>query len=409
MATDITLVTVGLSVLVLGLLSGVLRKSMLSESLAALIAGIILGPAVLGVLEVGDLRDPVIEEVTRFTLAIGLMGVALRLPPRQPSRQARSLAVVVILVMPVMCLVTAVFVHLFLGLPWWISFLIGAVLAPTDPVIVSTVVTSQLAERHVPSRIRNLLSAESGFNDGLGVPLVLLPLFLVTVPSLGEVGLWLLQVFGFEILGGAALGVLGGLAAGWILKWVDRHNAIEKSSLLAYALALSLLLLGLGSLAGVEPLLSVFIGGLAFDRVVTNQERKAEANVQEAVHRFFSIPIFLLLGTALPWAAWFEMGWSALGLALTIILFRRLPVLIFAGRLMPDLQGTKDRLFVGWFGPMGVGSIYLAGLAYRKSGYEEVLAVAVLLVAVSVLVHSVTAAPWARRFNTGQSLAPASR
>jgi sodium/hydrogen antiporter len=401
-AVDLALFTVGLTVLVLGLFSGLLRQSMLSESLLALVAGVVLGPAVLGILHVGRLDDPIVEEVTRVTLAIGLMGVALRLSPSEPRRRLRALAVLLLGVMPLMWIVSALLIRLILGLSWPVSFLLGAVITPTDPVVVSTLVTGPLAHKHLPARLRHLLSAESGFNDGLAHPLVMLPLFLgaATTATSGLWG-WFFRAVGIEVFGAAILGIVAGYAAGRLLDVAERHHAIEKTSLLAYSLALSLVLLGLAGLVGVDALLTVFIGGLAFDRAVSRRDRIAEAGIQEAVHRFFSIPIFLLLGAVLPWDAWREMGWRAPALVAAVLVLRRLPAVLLLGRFIPEVRPLRERFFLGWFGPIGVASLYYAGLVHRQTAAEEVLAVASLMIVASVLVHGVTAAPVVRRHEPG--------
>jgi NhaP-type Na+/H+ or K+/H+ antiporter len=188
---NVALAAVGGSVLVLGLLSGLVRRSILSEPLLALLVGVLLGPAALGLLDPagwGSQEETILEQAARLTLAISLMGVALRLPKREPFSGWRSLAVLLGLVMPLMWLTSGLLVYLILGLPLLVALLVGAVVTPTDPVISSTIVTGELAEKNLPDRVRYTLSAESGANDGLAYPLVFLPILLLLRPP--EEALW---------------------------------------------------------------------------------------------------------------------------------------------------------------------------------------------------------------------------
>lgn len=107
------------------------------------------------------------EEAARLTLAIGLMGVALRLPPRHFIDQWRPMAVLLGLVMPLMWASAGLLAYLVLDLPLVVAFLVGAIVTPIDPIVASSIVTSASAEEHLPPRIHDNLSGESGANDGL--------------------------------------------------------------------------------------------------------------------------------------------------------------------------------------------------------------------------------------------------
>ncbi len=120
------------------------------------------------------------KQGARLAIAIQVMGVALRLPKAYPFTHWRSLAVLLGPVMLLMWLVSGLLVYLILGLPCWVAMLVGAVITPTDPVIATSIATGKVAEQNLPTRLRNLLSAESGANDGLGYPFVLLPILILT-------------------------------------------------------------------------------------------------------------------------------------------------------------------------------------------------------------------------------------
>jgi NhaP-type Na+/H+ or K+/H+ antiporter len=97
------------------------------------------------------------------------------------------------------------------------------------------------------------------------------------------------------------MGALIGYIAGRLLVWAEAKQSIEKQSFLAYTLAISLFVQGFVKLLGSDGILAVFVAGIAFDMVVGGSVSAEEENVQEAVDRFFTIYIFVLLGLALPW------------------------------------------------------------------------------------------------------------
>ncbi len=399
---NLALVAVGGLVLVLGLVSGLIRHSLLSEPLLALVVGVLLGPATLDLLDIArwGRQEVILEQAARLTLAIGLMGVALRLPKGAFRRQWRPLAVLLGLVMPLMWLSSGLLVYLVLGLPVWVALLIGAVITPTDPVVSTTIVVGTVAEQNLPDRLRHTLAAESGANDGLAYPFVLLPILWLTHPPAEALQHWLTQTLLWEVGAAVVLGALLGASAGRLLAWAEAKQSIEQTSLLASTLALSLLVLGAAKLAGTDGILAVFVAGVAFDLVVSGSDRAQEERVQEAVNRFFTLPIFVVLGLALPWEAWGELGWRGLVLAGSVVLLRRLPAVLALRPLLGHLGRLPEALFVGWFGPIGIAALYYASLAQRRVGAEEAWVVGSLIICASLLAHGLTATPFTRAYGT---------
>lgn len=397
---NVALVVVGGVVLVVGLLSEWTRRSFLSTPLVALVLGVVLGPVGFGVLDPARWADgelTILEQAARLTLAISLMGVALRLPERFPFRRRRTLLVLLVLVMPAMWLVSGALAYLILGLPLLAALLVGAVVTPTDPVVSSTIVTGSVAERNLPGRLRFTLSGESGFNDGLAYPFVFLPILLLTRPP-GEAWThWATHTLLWEVLGAVAFGAAAGYLAGRLLRWAERHESIEGNFFLAYTVALSLVVLGAAKLLGSDGILAVFVAGLGFDLAVGG-DRERHKQVQEAVTRFFVLPIFVLLGLAIPWEGWAGLGWSGLALAVAVLILRRLHAVLPLGPLLGTVRGRGDALFVGWFGPVGVAAIYYSALAVRETGMEAAWTVGSLVICASILVHGVTATPLSRLY-----------
>ena len=149
---------------------------------------------------------------------------------------------------------------------------------------------------------------------------------------------------------------------------------------------------------GSDEVLVVFAAGAAFAQVVSSSERQNEERGQEAVNRFFAIPIFALLGTAIPWEGWRDLGWSGILLATAILLLRRPPVLLLLRPLLPDIRNVPEALFLGWFGPIAVAALYYASLMEHKLGNPLVWHVVSLVICASVVAHGVTGAPLTRLF-----------
>jgi sodium/hydrogen antiporter len=395
----IALAAVGLLVLVLGLLSSTLKKTIFAVPLLALLAGVAMGPAALGLLDPAAWEldtDLLLEEAARASMAIALMGVALRLPPRFLFRQWRSMAVLLGLVMPVMWLASALLSYGLLGTGFLLALLIGAVVTPTDPIVATAIVTGDVAERNIPEPVRHAISGESGANDGLAYPLVMLPALLLTLPAGEAWSRWLLQDLFVSVGAGLLYGVLLGLGAGYLLRKAEAKSMIDRHSFLAYTVALSLLTLAGGELLGVNGVLAVFAAGVAFDQMVGGHERAEEENVQEAFNQFFTLPIFVLFGLMLPWPAWFALGWNALLLPLAILLLRRLPALLLLRSAVPVLPQGRDAAYAGWFGPIGVAALLYASAAKTLTGEDLVWTVGSLVVFASVLVHGMSASPLTR-------------
>ena len=394
------LLVVGLLVLILGLLSGLLKRRGISDRLVALGVGVALGPEVLNVLNPADWGDQhlVLEQAARLTLGIGLMGVALRIPFGFTRKSWKSIGLLLIGGMVGMWIISSVLLWAFLGLGVWAALLVGAVVTPTDPVAASVIVTGEVAEKNLPDRLRHLISAESGLNDGLAYLFVLLPIFFLDrakdEPLLDWLTRGLLWDVGVAVLVGGVLGYV----TGRLLEWAEERNYIERASFLAITLALALVALGAVKLIGSDGLLAVFVAGMAFDSVVKVEERAEEEQVVAALDRFLTLPIFTLLGLTLPWADWRELGWTGPGLCLAILLLRRLPVLLLLTPVVPALKDRRDSLYLGWFGPIGVAALFYASLAVKRTEVHEAWVVASLLITASIVVHGLTATPLTRLY-----------
>ena len=397
---NILVTVLGGLVLALGLGSKWLEKTPAPATLLALLAGVALGPGALGLVDPAALgeRPLILEHAARLTLGIGLVSVALRIPKRYPRRHRREMLVLVGLGMVLMWAASTAVVYAVLGLPLWLAALIGAVVTPTDPIAATPIVTGPVAEENLPERLRHAISFESGANDGLGYLFVFLPFLLLTRPAEEAASHWLLHTLLWEVGVATVLGLALGYASARLLQAAERRDLIMDDWRLVYTVAMALVAIGVGRLIRSDEVLMVFAAGAAFAQVIGAEDRKDEERGQEAVNRFFSIPIFALLGTAIPWGRWVDLGWEGVLLVAALLLLRRPPVLLLLRPLLPSVKRLDDALYLGWFGPIAVAAIYYGTLMEHRLGEPVVWDVVSLVVCASVLVHGLTAAPLTRLY-----------
>ncbi|UPK62166.1 cation:proton antiporter [Rhodococcus pyridinivorans] len=312
---------------------------------------------------------------------------ALRYPIAAVRRHRRALAVLLLIVMPAMAAISAVLGWAMAGLPLAAALLFGTAICPTDPVLASSVVTGDLAERDLPARDRQLLSLESAANDGLALPLVVAAIAVAGPLSAGAAvteSLW--QVLG-ALVAGALLGAVGGAA----LRLGDKHGATAHGPALLFTVVLALGILGVAGLLHVDGVLTVFVGGLAFNAVGTGAERTSEVEIDEAVNRFAVLPLFFLLGAALPWQQWAELGWKAPALVVAVLLLRRIPVVLLLRR--PLYLPLRDAVYLGWFGPVGVSALFYLTMEAERLGVDDaVLGAGTLVLTASTVAFGLTGA-----------------
>ncbi|MGN6388245.1 MAG: cation:proton antiporter domain-containing protein [Burkholderiaceae bacterium] len=397
---NILLAALGGLVLLLALVSRRLSSSALSLPVVALLLGMLAGPQALGLLDPRDIGGDalVLERAARIALGIGLVGVALRIPPDFPRREWRSMAVLLGAGMPLTWAISALLAFLILGLPLWPALLVGAIVTPTDPVAASPIVTGELAENNVPERIRHALSFESGVNDGLGYLFVLLPLLMLERPAGEALSHWLLRTLPMDVIGAAAVGLAIGWAAGRLLEFSLRRGFIGTEWRLAYTVALALLAVGIGKLIGGDEVLLAFAAGMAFTRATAPATSDDAQRLQETVNVFFGTPMFALIGLTIPWTGWQALGWRGVALAVALLLLRRVPVILLLRPFLPWLRTLPETLFVGWFGPVAVSAVYYAALADRRLAEPAVWHVVSLAACVSVIGQGTSAAPFTRWF-----------
>lgn len=394
MHVEVVVVVVAVLGLGVAALSSSIDRLPVSEPLLAVVAGVLVGPQVLGwaVLPALGAGSHELREVAVVLLAVSMMAIALRYPIADVRRRAGPVGLLLGVLMPVMALASAGVAWAVLGpaagLGAGAALLLGVAVCPTDPVLSSSVVTGGPAERDVDERTRQLLSLESGANDGLALPLVVVAVAVAGPLTGGEAGLEVLR----GVLGALALGAAAGWGAGRAVRLGEQHRDTCPAQAVLFTLVLALGVLSAARLLDVGAVLAVFVAGLVLNATWTSDDRVRALTIDEALNKYAVLPVFVLLGVALPWSAWAETGWALVLLVVGVLLLRRLPWLL---ALSPALRlARRDALFLGWFGPIGVSAIYyLLEVGERVPGSELVVTAGTAVVVGSTLVHGLTGSP----------------
>lgn len=401
---DIIIVCMAALGLVMTLFAHGIRSRWFNEPLLAMILGVVIGPEVMGWFRLADYGDEkaILEIVARFTLVLALVSVGVELRGYL-ARETRSVAILVIVGAALMWAITAVLLWWILGIDLLPALMIGAVLAPVDPILTASVTSGRVAKESIPERLRHLLSGESAVRHGIGLVLVLLPVLLIRLPDSDAWRDWVIKDVLWKGLGAVLIGGMSGYAIGRLQKWSAERNFSENpvGPLMALFVVMAL---GLGSLVELlesDGALAVLAAGLVYahtrtDQASTEAMRTQFEQYQQVIKQVLQVPIFVLLGAALPWAQWEALGWKAPALIVSIFIFRRIPAMLLLKPFVSPLRRWDEALFAGWFGPIGIGALYFAALTHKETHNEHVWVVTTLLVASTVVLHDLTSTPFSR-------------
>ena len=283
------------------------------------------------------------------------------------------------------------------GLGTWLALLVGAALAPTDAALGAPVVSNPV----VPKRTRRLITVESGLNDGIATPVVMLALAgaasaegLAHAPGLTEAAV--------ELAIGVVVGAAAGGAGGWLLRWARGRGWVAEEFAGIAVLALAVVAYTGAVVAHGNGFVAAFCGGLAFG-AAAGPRGPAELVFVEETGSLVSLLVWLAFGAIAIPIIQDQMTLEVLVYAvLSLTLVRMVPVAIAA------IGSRADRdtvLFVGWFGPRGLASLVFALLALEELGdrADEALAVIGVTVFLSVVAHGFSAAPLAARYGAAEA------
>ena len=341
--------------------------------------------------------EKVIEHVAEVALIFALFSSGLKLDRPLRWREWSSVTRLLVLAMPLTMAGIALFGSQVMGLSLGAALLLGAILAPTDPVLAGDIGVGPPGDEaeHEPNFA---LTAEAGGNDGLAAPLVLIGIFVAEEGGTGWLGEWFVADLLYACLAGVAIGVAVGWAAAWSVHVLRDRELLAPAFDGYHAVATALVLYGVAEAAGGYGFLAVFAGGLAFRRYEHGHELNGRVHAgAEQVEKFMELAAILLLGSLLTGAGLTTPGWEGWVLAIVLLVVIR-PLSTFVSLVGSQVEGAGGRSFVAWFGVRGVGTLYYAATvvgAGALSGREEELVVwtAIACVIVSIIVHGVTGGP----------------
>ena len=309
----------------------------------------------------------------RVCIALSVFSVGVELPKKYVWRHWRS---IIMLLGPVMLwgwLITGLLIWALIpGIDYLSALMIASCVSPTDPILAQAVVGGPWAEKHVPAHIRHMLQCESGCNDGAAFPFLFLAYFLTV--NRGEVGFpvakFFYQTIAWEIVFGTFLGGLVGFLARKFIRFSEKHKLVDRESFVAQYLSLAIAVMGLTVLLGSDDLLAAFACGTAFAWDGWFQKQTADSNFSSIVDLIFNVATFIYIGAEMPWREFNDstMNLSVgrlIGLSILVLILKRIPIVILCWKFIPDIKTFHEAIFTGYFGPMGVGAIFMCTYGRR--------------------------------------------
>ena len=374
---DWGLATVALTLLLLAAVSSRLVSTPVTPAMVVVAVGVLVGPLVLDDLTLGPTSSTV-RRLAEATLAVVLFSDASRIDIRALRREA-SLPVRLLGVGLPLTIVLGALVALGLFGSFSLSeaLILGVILAPTDAGLGSAVVT----DTSLPQRVRQSLNVESGLNDGICVPLLLI--VLATASGAGGAAHPLHVVseeIGYGLLGGIAAGVL----AAAIVIHAGRRGLIDDAWRQIIPVAAAALAYGIAIGLGGSGFIAAFVAGILFGAIARGHDA-GMMRFTEETGALLDTVTFLVFGAVLLGPTLEHVSWQiALYAVLSLTIVRMLPVAI-------SLWGTHARAptvaFIGWFGPRGLASIVFAVVVEDtfQAHTETILTTCYLTVGLSVL------------------------
>ena len=376
------------------------RERAFSASLIYLGLGALasLALSLVGIGWLDPIKDSkLLERVTEVAVVFALFSTGLSLDRRLAWREWSTTARLLALAMPLTIGLVTLFASQVMGLSLAAALLLGAALAPTDPVLAGDIGVGPPGEEdeHEPNFS---LTSEAGLNDGLAFPFVLLAVLFAEGDPTGGWPEWLAVDGLYAIVGGVVVGGLLGRLAARSIKGLRDRKLLAKALDGYHAIATTLFIYGAAEVVGVYGFIAVFVGGLAFRRYERDHEANAAVhNGAEQAEKLLELAAVLMLGSMLSIGGLGVPGWEGWLLAVLLIVAIR-PLSCMLALVGSRVHQTNEKAFVSWFGVRGIGSLYYVAFAVSLGvlpGDEERLVAwtAISCVVLSIVVHGVTAGP----------------
>ena len=382
------------SLLTYSLLSGRLSGTVLTAPLIFVAIGFIIGPAGLSIAHI-EADNSAIDVVAELTLILVLFTDAARIDLSRVRRD-HDLPVRMLLIGLPLTIAAGTFVAawLFPAFSIWEAALLAALLAPTDAALGQAVVAAKV----VPVRIRQTINIESGLNDGIALPAVLLFAALASAHfEAGDSAGWI-QFGVLQVTLGPLVGAMLGYSGARLLDAAAERQWMSESAQGIGILSLAVFTYVAAELVGGNGFIATFIGGMVFGNSIRHPCSFLFEFMETEGQLLMLITFFVFGAALLPVGIEHFTPMMLLYAVLSLTAIRMLPIavsLLGAGLRPPTWA------FLGWFGPRGLASILFVLLIIEEAQLlhgSELLSITVITVALSVLLHGVTAAPFANAY-----------
>ena len=390
------LLAVGLLLLTVTLGSGWIARLPFSYAIIYLVVGILLGSQVTGLINL-DISTKVLERITEMVVIVSVFGCGLKMNRRLNLSAWNTTARLIGFVMPISIVALSAVAHWLLGMSWGAAILLGAILAPTDPVLASEVQLTHIKDKN---ELRFGLTSEGGLNDALAFPFVYFGIYALKDNNWDN---WFKQWVLVDIIWAIAAGIVVGVVVAKAVIWIDRQLQRQEKAdeLMEDFVALSAIFLtySLTELVNGYGFLAVFVAGWLMQNnyyhAKENEKRLNQLEFIEQIEKLLEVGTIVLLGTILTINPVFDyLGQGLLIAAFLIFIIRPLGAAI-------SLLGSKvspiNRAFIGWFGIRGVGSLYYLNYAVGKeigsSIAEQITWISIITVVFSILLHGISSTP----------------
>ena len=398
---DIGLLIAGLGTLGSAFLPRVLQSRPVSLPIIYISLGILIFALPLGFDSPNPIRHAdFAERLTEMGVIVSLMGAGLKIDRLVGWARWRSTWLLLGITMPLTILMTSVLGWWAIGLSPAAAMLLGAVLAPTDPVLAADVQVDEPGEGKEDA-VRFSLTSEAGLNDGLAFPFTNAAIAMAVngaAPS-GWFAEWFAIDVVYKIVGGVGIGVLvGNLLARFVFSY-PAENRLAKSTEGLVALGATLIAYGVAEVANSYGFLAVFVSAIA----IRNYEREHEYHkvlhdFAEESERLLMITLLALLGGAVWGGLLRPLTWQMIAVAVLLVFLVR-PLAGYVALAKLDIP-HHERLAISFFGIRGIGSLYYLSYGLTHADFaeaEQLWATTALVVLLSILVHGVTVTPWMDR------------
>ncbi len=396
---DAPLAVFGVLLVAGALISGLARRSFLSLTAAFVGAGFLLGEGGLEVLNL-DPTSQFVQGLAVVALIVILFRDGLEVEEEMLQEAWHLPLRKLVLAMPLTCVLVALATHALTDFGWTESFLVGALLSPTDPVLSSAVITNP----RVPRIIRHSLNLESGLNDGLALPAVLA--FTAAAAGNDDFVWWRFVVQ--DVL----VGLLSGLAVAFVASRLmpsgrSLGHAISPHQKALYGLGVAFAAYGTATLPPEgNGFIAVFVAAIAFGIWRPDVRECFEAQSEDIVE-IVKLGVFVVFGAIITLDGLFGDGWAAVGIVAFTLLVAR-PVAVFVSLAGTGQVDTAGKAFMAWFGPKGVATmafaLFVLGSAVPDG--ERIANIAALAVLLSIVAHGLSdhaGVQWIARRNVDEN------